>query len=610
MRLSTPFIKLPLRFDVARLRSEIEQFPETEWRAHPQGFLGNSALILISVAGGDNDDTAGEMAPAPRLAQCPYLRQVLASFHAVIGRTRLMRLSAGAEVKPHADIEYYWRERVRIHVPIVTDPGVRFNCDGTEIHMGAGEAWIFDNWRPHRVINNSGITRIHLVIDTVGSAAFWHLVSRGGVPGTSQPTHAELVTFDSSPAVKSLTVERVNTSQVASPATVKAVVHDLLADLRSTGTRNAQSLGLENILFDLANEWQALWAVHGEAVSGYAHYARLLQNTLRTAGQQCGETVLPSNGLRAGLILQSYLPPLFGAFQEFLHTLPIPRFSRPLIIVAAPRSGSTLLFEMLSKHPDLWSLADESHAEIENVPGLAPRERGYASNALAAADLTSERRDALLRNFTLQLANGSGDAFLAFAEIQRPDTVRFMEKTPKNSLRIPFFDALFPDAHYLFLYREVAANLGSMLDAWQSGSFVTYPDLPDWPDRPWSLLLIPGWRQLRNKPLAEIVARQWQRANETILENLASLPASRWRVLDYETLVKEPGNVFARVCAWLGLPAQPDREKALSSSLPYSRYTLSPPARDKWRRHESQLSPVLPGTDTLMQRLKQLGNRL
>ncbi|MHB8405832.1 MAG: hypothetical protein ACYDCJ_10460 [Gammaproteobacteria bacterium] len=77
--------------------------------------------------------------------------------------------------------------------------------------------------------------------------------------------------------------------------------------------------------------------------------------------------------------------------------------------------------------------------EIENVPCLAPRERGYAPNALAAADLTPERRDALLRNFTLQLANGSGDAFLAFAEIQRPDTVRFMGKTPKNSLRIPFF---------------------------------------------------------------------------------------------------------------------------------------------------------------------------
>jgi len=610
MRLSTPFIKLPLRFDVARLRSEIEQFPETEWRAHPQGFLGNSALILISVAGGDNDDTVGEMAPAPRLAQCPYLRQVLASFQAVIGRTRLMRLSAGAEVKPHADIEYYWRERVRIHVPIVTDPGVRFNCDGTEIHMDAGDAWIFDNWRPHRVINNSGITRIHLVIDTVGSAAFWHLVSRGGVPGTSQPTHAELVTFDSNLAVKRLTVERVNTSRVASPATVKAVVQDLLADLRSISARNAENLRLENILFDLANEWQALWAVHGEAVSGYAHYARLLQNTLRTAGQQCRETVLPSNGMRVGLILQSYLPPLFGAFQEFLHTLPIPRFSRPLIIVAAPRSGSTLLFEMLSKHPDLWSVTDESHAEIENVPGLAPRERGYASNALAAADLTPERRDALLRNFTLQLANGSGDAFLAFAETQRPDSVRFMEKTPKNSLRIPFFDALFPEAHYLFLYREAAANLGSMLDAWQSGSFVTYPDLPDWPDRPWSLLLIPGWRQLRNKPLAEVVARQWQQANETILENLASLPASRWRVLDYETLVKEPGSVFSKVCSWLGLPAQPQREKALSSRLPYSRYTLSPPARDKWRRHEPQLSPVLPGTDTLMQRLKQLGNRL
>ena len=48
--------------------------------------------------------------------------QVMASIGAVWGRTRLMRLSGHAEVTPHVDINYYWRERVRVHVPIVTQP--------------------------------------------------------------------------------------------------------------------------------------------------------------------------------------------------------------------------------------------------------------------------------------------------------------------------------------------------------------------------------------------------------------------------------------------------------------------------------------------------------
>ena len=37
-----------------------------------------------------------------------------------------------------------------------------------------------------------------------------------------------------------------------------------------------------------------------------------------------------------------------------------------------------------------------------------------------------------------------------------------------------------------------ARRVSSMLDAWRSGRFVTYPDLPGWGGPPWSLLLVPG----------------------------------------------------------------------------------------------------------------------
>src|SRR5690606_39523669 len=56
----------------------------------------------------------------------------------------------------------------RSHVPITTTADVRFQAGGAEIHMAAGECWIFDTWARHRVINNADSTRIHLVADTVG----------------------------------------------------------------------------------------------------------------------------------------------------------------------------------------------------------------------------------------------------------------------------------------------------------------------------------------------------------------------------------------------------------------------------------------------------------
>jgi hypothetical protein len=37
--------------------------------------------------------------------------------------------------------------------------------------------------------------------------------------------------------------------------------------------------------------------------------------------------------------------------------------------------------------------------------------------------------------------------------------VRLLEKTPKNALRLPFLNALFPDAYYIYLYRDPLANL-------------------------------------------------------------------------------------------------------------------------------------------------------
>src|SRR5207248_425512 len=54
-------------------------------------------------------------------------------------------------------------------------------------------------------------------------------------------------------------------------------------------------------------------------------------------------------------------------------------FDRPVIIVAAPRSGSTLLFETLAGSPDFFTVGGESHEVIEGIPALRPHSRGFSS---------------------------------------------------------------------------------------------------------------------------------------------------------------------------------------------------------------------------------------
>ena len=75
MKLDTEFIKLPLTFDVERMRAEVEAIPESDWRPHPQGHPGNSALPLIALNGDPTDDgvagdDAADAAPGDAASTC------------------------------------------------------------------------------------------------------------------------------------------------------------------------------------------------------------------------------------------------------------------------------------------------------------------------------------------------------------------------------------------------------------------------------------------------------------------------------------------------------------------------------------------------------------
>ena len=614
MRLPTPFVKLPLAFDTTLLTEEALQFEEQEWRAHPQDYAGNSALILISHGGTDNDDSYGLMAATTRLQNCPYLRQVFSSLNTVIGRSRLMRLAAGAEVKPHSDIAYYWHDHTRIHIPIVTDPGVRFICDGIEVHMAAGEAWIFDNWRPHRVINPTNITRIHLVIDTVGSAAFWRLVSRGTLipaPVNTRNITPDIHVLRHDPA-KLVTpdIEQHNHDAIAHPDTVLAVVQEFLADLRQSSPAHARYAQLESLLADFSHNWRYIWAMHGTSPDGYSAYQELQQLTLQHASQAFPDILLPSNGLPLMHVLQSYLPAFCPQHATVRHAIKLPRFDRPIIILAAPRSGSTLLYETLLRHPELWALGNESHAEIENLPGLSPADRGYTSNALDAVDANPQIVEAIQKVFAERMQDKNGNKYVLLAASSRPESVRFLEKTPKNALRVPFMHAVFHDAYFIFLHRDPKPNLASMMEAWFSGKFVTYRDLPGWRGLPWSLLLTPGWRKLPMDYLAAIVAHQWCTANTAILDSLDRLPGDHWCTLSYEDFIASPTDTIKKLYSFCKLSPVLLGDRQNIQGLPLSRHTLTPPSADKWKHHAKEIERIMDSVTPVEKRIDELHNRL
>lgn len=302
MRLSRPFFQIPVLFDVARLQAEVAALPGEAWVAHPDRLPGNSAARLISAGGGETDAVHGQMLPTRWLQSMPYLQQVLAGFGVVWSRSRLMRLAPGAGVPEHADINYHWHTRVRVHIPVFTQPEVRFHCDGEAVHMGAGEAWIFDNWRRHHVENNANAERIHLVADTTGTAAFWRLAC-GPTPPRAQ---WRTVAWDPS-ASPDLLTEDDQRSPVMPAAEAQWLIDDLCAELAladDTADARARAARFGKLLESFMFDWRQLCALHGVGGRGLEDFQRLVDAVRQAAGPLAEGLVMCTNDASALLVLE------------------------------------------------------------------------------------------------------------------------------------------------------------------------------------------------------------------------------------------------------------------------------------------------------------------
>ncbi|WP_205481238.1 tetratricopeptide repeat-containing sulfotransferase family protein [Sphingomonas arenae] len=99
----------------------------------------------------------------------------------------------------------------------------------------------------------------------------------------------------------------------------------------------------------------------------------------------------------------------------------------PIFIVGMPRSGSTLLEQILSSHPLV-----EGTSELPDLPALARSRPGYPESVLG---LSADERKAL------------GEDYLRRASVQRrTDRPFFIDKLPNNWLFVPFIQLILPNA--------------------------------------------------------------------------------------------------------------------------------------------------------------------
>jgi quercetin dioxygenase-like cupin family protein len=103
----------------------------------------------------------------------PVMHDIIARHYppgGAIIRAMAAKLLAGGKISPHTDSHPSFHRGHRIHVPITTNPRVRFMIDGRPHRLRVGHAYEINNQMNHSVMNKGDEDRITFIFDYVPPA--------------------------------------------------------------------------------------------------------------------------------------------------------------------------------------------------------------------------------------------------------------------------------------------------------------------------------------------------------------------------------------------------------------------------------------------------------
>jgi hypothetical protein len=296
-----------------------------------------------------------------------------------------------------------------------------------------------------------------------------------------------------------------------------------------------------------------------------------------------------------------------------------------VMIIGAPRSGTSILGRVLDQHPLLSTWVEPYYIWDHHF-------RDAPNDVLTAEQATVDVQIWIRK------------AFRQYLKMCRVEKV--VDKSPRNCLKLPFVRKIFPEASYIFILRDGRDTILSILsqwkrkkeifiekgesDQWQNRLYIFRKWLRKRPTLKFSLQSIlfelgppPNWLKkkflndirwegrfgwgprfqhwqkfIESVPLLEFCSYQWDSCARGILDNISLIPDHQRYILKYEDFIRDPEASITNLFSYLKIEL-PD---GFIDALPQIKSDNS----NKWRKafSSAELSRIGP---IIGQTMKDIG---
>ncbi len=234
----------------------------------------------------------------------------------------------------------------------------------------------------------------------------------------------------------------------------------------------------------------------------------------------------------------------------------------PIFIVGMPRSGTTLIEQVLARHPEVATGGEFTAANVVHADYVRARSQAGLPWPVDPARESEHRLLADARERYVEQA-------LALAG----DSQFFVDKHPGNATLVGFLRLLFPAAPVIHASRSPLAACWSMYATYLPGSSACFTALED--------------------------IAHYHAAHTALMRHWATVCDPPMFEISYERLVTEPGPVIRSLVTACGLEWAEDclapeagRNAVTSASVDQVRSAIHREAIDRHRRYERHLGPL------------------